>query len=188
MDDLHIIYNEQYVMPYLFDGYNVYHTAGHLCHQWSHVTPDTLCQYIAEDMRRLDEHGVVVFDGARPSGSALEIEPRGYLRVVYAGGGNSADDLIEQMISDNTHPKRLSVVSSDRRIRKAARRRRAVSLASDDYLLALLAREDVPETGPREPEEKQQGLGEGQRNDWMELFGLDPEEPSSGEDFRRGTF
>ena len=175
-------------MPYLFDGYNVYHAAGHICHQWSHVTPDTLCRHIAEDMQKLDEHGVVVFDGSRPADSSMDVEPRGYLRIVYAGGGNSADDLIEKMISDNTHPKRLVVVSSDRRIRSASRRRRAESLAADDYLTELLARQNQAPPGPSEPEEKQQGLGDGQTDDWLELFGLDPDEPSTGEDFRRREF
>lgn len=172
-------------MPYLFDGYNVYHTAGYLCHEWSHVTPYSLCAYIAEDMKNLREHGVVVFDGKQLGNSTTVIKPEGHLRAVYSGPGKSADDLIEKMIRANTHPKLLTVVSSDRRIRKAARRRRAISLAADEYLGALLARQGRQPAVPIEPEEKQQGLPEGQTDDWMELFGIDPDEPSTGEDFRR---
>ncbi len=62
----------------------------------------------------------------------------GRARVIYAGPGRDADSLIERLIEAEHAPKRMSVVSSDRRLQKAARRRRARVIPSDDFLRSLI--------------------------------------------------
>ena len=65
---------------------------------------------------------LLVCDGNPPPG---ERTPHaGGIRTIYAGNRCEADDVIEQLIERSDAPTRLLVVSEDRRIIKAARRRR----------------------------------------------------------------
>jgi len=75
----------------------------------------------------------VVFDaGEAPWGQPRSTRHRG-IRVRFASGYESADAQIEELIARHTHPKRLVVVSSDHRIQRAARRRRAEAIDSDRW-------------------------------------------------------
>lgn len=56
------------------------------------------------------------------------------LDVVYSGADREADDVIELLIARDSAPRRLLVVSTDRRLVRAAKRRRARSLTSEDFL------------------------------------------------------
>ena len=164
-------------MPFLFDGYNVYHAAIKLSEEWSGITPGTLCKLITEDMQRLGDFATVVFDGTPGPGRSDEVEPRGYVKILYSGGGKDADTLLEKLIKKNTAPRRLFVVSSDNRLCRAARRRRSISLKSIEYLLSMLQRIEAPAPKPREPREKRTGVPQGELNQWLELFGIDTEKP-----------
>lgn len=174
-------------MPYIFDGYNVYHIAYKLRADWAHITPYHLCEIIGRDMQRMADHATVVFDGVQPRGWSTEVEPRKHVRIVYSGAKNDADSLIETLIRKNTAPKRLTVVSSDNRIRQAARRRKAVSQTGREYLDELSKRE-IPKTPrPQMPEEKKKGVPEGELEEWLDLFGIDPEDEGD-EDIGRISF
>ena len=162
-------------MPFLFDGYNVYHGAVKLCEEWSRITPITLCKFIAEDMARIPDIATVVFDGRQPRGRKSKVEPLGFVKILYSGQNKEADVMLEKLIAKNTAPRRLIVVSSDRQLRRAARRRRAVSLSSVDYLLELIKRREQPPPIQKEPKEKHRGVPEGQLDKWLELFGIDPD-------------
>jgi len=58
--------------------------------------------------------------------------------LLYAGQGRDADSLIERLIEADSSPRRLTVVSSDRRIQRAGRRRKCRVMPSDDFLGVLL--------------------------------------------------
>ncbi len=68
------------------------------------------------------------------------------LEIVYAVDHDEADDLIEEIIRQHPTPKQLRVISSDQRVRRCARARRACSISADDFLRSL----------EREPIEPQQ--------------------------------
>lgn len=165
-------------MPFLFDGYNIYHQAGKVNEEWTRITPRSLCLLIAEDLQALGEGGVIVFDGRMPRGQEWGAEPLGSLRVVYSGAESDADTALEELIKKNTAPRRLIMVSSDHRLRSAAHKRKALSLTAQEYLLGLkLRREQPPPEKPREPRQKRAGLSESETRAWMEFFGFDPDEP-----------
>jgi len=164
-------------MPLLIDGYNVYHAALKFSSEWSRLVPMGLCRLVAQDMCRLGEAAVVVFDWPEPRGQFLKVEPEGYVRIIYAGPGRDADSALEKLIKDNSAPRRLTVVSSDRQVQRAARRRRARILKADEYLEALQMRSEQPPDRPQEPIEKRRGVAEGDLTEWLELFGIDPDEP-----------
>ena len=166
-------------MPFLFDAYNVYHAACRMSQEWAHLMPLDLFGLIARDMRRLQDAAIAVFDGAPPRDTARKVDPDGYVKVIYSGPNTDADAVLEKMIRKNSAPKLLTVVSSDNQVRRAARRRRATRLSASDYLAAMQRRMKQPDARPAEPVEKRKGLSEGELNEWLELFGIDPDEPTN---------
>lgn len=81
----------------------------------------------------------LVFD-APSKLSDSEEEISSVLDVRYAVGHAEADDLIEELIAHHSAPKRLSVVSSDHRIQRAAKRRGAAHYDADLWYDHLVER------------------------------------------------
>jgi hypothetical protein len=87
------------------------------------------------------------------------------IRIHFAPRGCEADELLEEMIRDHATPRALMVVSSDHRIQRAARCRRAKSMDSDRWVAEFRhpPHPDPPASDHREapsPEELQAWLDE----------------------------
>lgn len=96
---------------------------------------DRLAEHLDESVRW---RTCVVFDAKdAPSHLPPRSEYKG-IEVVFARDYPEADDLLEELIAKHPAPRTLSVVSSDHRIARAARRRRAGSFASAAWLDNLL--------------------------------------------------
>jgi hypothetical protein len=79
----------------------------------------------------------VVFDATSRHNSAGETDEQystGGLTVRFAANHAEADDLLEELIRSHPHPKTLTVVSSDHRIQRCARAKRAKVLSADQFL------------------------------------------------------
>ncbi|MBI9018131.1 MAG: NYN domain-containing protein [Phycisphaerae bacterium] len=167
-------------MPYIFDAYNLYHVARNNMEESAEITPAMLCVMIAWDMRYIKDKAIICFDSVLPRGWPKKIEPEGFIEIRCSGHGYDADSLIEDLIEANSAPKRLTIISSDRRIRKAARARKCKSITSHDYLPEMLKRLAKIGTKPREPREKYTGVPDGQLGPWLDMFGIKkqlPEDP-----------
>ena len=70
------------------------------------------------------------------------------LTLIFALGDENADARIEQLIAQHSAPKSLTVVSTDRRIRRAAARRKARAMTAEEFL-DLIERPPEPETTGR---------------------------------------
>jgi predicted RNA-binding protein with PIN domain len=124
-------------MRYLIDGYNLLHAIG-LLH--GKVGPHGLEKArLALLGHLLGSHGpdvaavTVVFDASgAPPGAAAEENYQG-IHICYALDGE-ADDLIEGLLQRDAAPRQLTVISDDRRVQQAARRRRCPVLGCLDYL------------------------------------------------------
>jgi uncharacterized protein len=140
-------------MRWLIDGYNVMHAGGRL-------GPKLGREGFRRARRRfLDElatalgpqtarQTTVVFDASvHPGDFALDAEYRG-LSILFALGDENADARIEQLIAADPNPRALTVVSSDRRIRQAAIRRRTRSVTADQYWELI---DDLKERGRFKP-------------------------------------
>lgn len=96
---------------------------------------DRLAEHLDENVRW---RTCVVFDAKNaPSHLPSHSEYQG-IEVVFSRDYPEADDLLEELIATHPAPRTLSVVSSDHRIARAARRRRAGSFASAAWLDNLL--------------------------------------------------
>ena len=80
------------------------------------------------------------------------------IRVLFAVGYESADEMIEELVAAHSHPKDLLVVSSDHRIQNAATRRKAKAIDSDVWL-------DQIESQPRPSDDKDSARQKHQRLD-----------------------
>lgn len=191
-------------MPYLFDGYNVYHAARKLTDYWDQMSPALMCRLVENDIRYLRDVATVVFDGTYPrqwpganesiarmhkrwfGGYAqwpADIEAGGVVSIVYSGPETDADSILEEMIRQSSAPKRLVVVSADRRIVRAGRRRRAKTFTSRDYLEGMIKRANRPDPPPQDPPEKRKGLAKKDLRPWLEVFGIDPDPEEDLTDF-----
>lgn len=177
---------------------------------WLHRERMRLIDRLAKRLdRQLAEQTCVVFDSAssRSRGRAADrSQPDatsriGGIDVRFAVNHDEADDLIEELIELHSSPKRLTVVSSDRRLQTAARRSGATAFDSQPWFDALLDgklglaipwppdRPDAPGTvgdhGPAGVEEKSAAVDQTTVLQWMQAFGVadpppgDPKRPLS---------
>lgn len=158
------------------DAYNVLHVTGVLPQRLAGLGVADLIRLIARS-RYARRKLTVVCDGGggtRSSGAKL-----GHARVLFSGDHEEADDLIERLIDRFAHGGGLSVISSDKRLRKAARRRRAESIPSDAFLAQLVEDESRPAV-PGEPAfTTEVPLDAYSVAHWLAEFGLEAPDPAT---------
>jgi len=158
-------------MPFIIDGHNLSHAAADIQRDYEPVGEVRLCRIISRYFAAIGEKGQIVFDGTGPA-EKHPFDHIAHLEVSFAGIGSNADTVIEGKIKASTAPNRLIVISSDRRIIKAARARRAASLKSKVFWTEVKKRLMQKEKF-KEPPEKKTGLTESETKQWLEFFGLE---------------
>lgn len=122
-------------MPVLIDTYNVLHVTGVLPPDLAGIDVAGLADLIAQS--RYSRHEVHLFCDGGPGNDAPS--QLAGVTLSFAGHDRTADDLIIAAIETSTIPRRLVVISSDREIQKAARRRRSRPVDSETFLAHLAA-------------------------------------------------
>lgn len=166
-------------MAILIDGYNLLHAAG--------IIPAGSGQGSLESARRAlfdflilglkaDERQqtTIVFDARKaPPGLPNRLTLYG-LQILFAHDHDEADDLIEELIRADHVPRKLVVVSSDHRIQRAATRRRAKSIDSDQWYWQIRERRDHEQTDldvSAEQGKPNAPLGKEELAMWLTAFG-----------------
>jgi len=130
-------------MTLLIDGYNLLHASGILGRGRGPGSFErsrlALLNFIAESLpAETVAKTTVVFDAAHaPPGMPRTLTHRG-ICVRFAASHTDADSLIEELIRADSAPRQLVVVSSDHRLHRAARRRRAQAIDSDRWYVETL--------------------------------------------------
>lgn len=130
-------------MPILIDGYNLLNAAGIFARGRRGYTLERARAALLESLAAVlpaEELPCVaiVFDAKEaPPGLAREAKFRG-MQVLFAADHDEADDLIEEMIRAESSPRQLTVVSSDHRLQRAARRRKAAAIDSGKWYAEVL--------------------------------------------------
>jgi len=130
-------------MALLIDGYNLLNASGVFAkgrgaHKLERAR-QALLMFLSESLND-DElrTTTIVFDAKdAPPGLPRSETFRG-IKVLFASRHAEADDLIEELIREETSPRRLTVVSSDHRLQRAARRRKATAIDSDRWYTDLV--------------------------------------------------
>jgi predicted RNA-binding protein with PIN domain len=139
-------------MNLLIDGYNLMHA---VVQPGSCAGPDGLrkvrTRFLNDLAHRLGpeaaQSATVVFDAAQGPADRPTTSTHKGLTVIFARDAEDADTYIEQEMIVHANPKALTVVSSDHRIRKMARRRRARDITSDAFWVEL-SRPKPPKLAP----------------------------------------
>lgn len=180
-------------MSLLIDGYNLLHATGifgrgpapgSLQRSRQALLNFLAASLPAEEVART----VVVFDAAEAPPGLPRMVQHGGLTVRYAERDREADDLIEELIKADSAPRKLTVVSSDHRLQRAARRRRATAVDSDVWYAEVRAARQqrvppgrvppkrVPQSRPSQSRDREGApdsapLSEAEVEQWMREFG-----------------
>lgn len=146
-------------MDYIIDGYNLIFQCGL---QTRNATDDMLRkarqrmihEILSGVSKTVARRITIVFDAAeRPLLAKGNSETIGGMKIFYADQYDDADSMIEHLIAKHSVPRKLTVVSSDHRLHKAALRRKAIPIDSDLWFDQLEARK----LGGSEPQSRQRG-------------------------------
>lgn len=161
-------------MALLIDGYNLLHVTG-LIGSTFEASRAALLNFLAAALDTAERsRTTIVFDAAEaPPGLPSEYTVAG-IQVYYARGYESADALLEELIAAHHTPKKLTVVSSDRRVQRAAKKRKALAVeshawyhqAADRLQGRRKGKVDLPDVKPDVP------LTPGEVAVWMRVFGV----------------
>lgn len=163
----------------LIDGYNLLHAAGLGRERYG---PGDLQRARQSLLRRLFElltpdeikRTAVVFDARQPPPHLPHYWYIHGLRVVYARPHGDADLLLEQLIDEHSHPRQLTVVSSDQRLQRAASCRRSKAVSSAEFLEFLEQRRRTSVSPPLPVPAKAKpspNVAAAELAYWMEVFG-----------------
>ncbi len=124
-------------------------------------------------IKRLEEYHrekgtpiVVVFDPGQTSPPTKRLQGKG-IKVLFAPPGSKADTMIINLVKKSPYPKGLTIVSSDREVRRAARARRAKMMTAQRFARILSRPKKPPLT---EPTIKEKGLSSSEVKEWMAIF------------------
>lgn len=164
-------------MSLLIDGYNLLHVTGIFGKGTGPGTfqrsREALLRFLAASIDPNErKNTTIVFDAAEaPPGLSRTIAFE-EMTVRYATDYPDADSLIEEMILDDSAPRSLLVVSSDHRIQRAARRRRARTVDSDIWYAELWQRRVQSRNAQQKPfPEKPMGdLSAAEIDYWVQEF------------------
>lgn len=157
----------------LLDAFNILHATGELPPEHADIDVPGLVALLARS-RYAGTPTTLVCDGPRPGvgHAGPSTTAIAHARILYTGAGREADDEIERLLESSSFASRMLVVSSDKRVQRAARRRRAHWTRSSTFLhqialdLTRRTREPLPKWVHEIP------LAPTEVERWMRQFGL----------------
>lgn len=182
-------------MLLLIDAYNLLHQSDVLGRsrgeRWLERARRRLIRKLIEHLDApLAAETCLVFDANSPPPDLPSRYVIGSMQLIYAVEYPEADDLLELLIARHPAPRRLTVVSSDHRIQRAASRRGATSFDADIWYARLTDRgpqlgiawppgaTEPPERGHEKPPEP---ANSAELAEWFEHFAIQIPEPPEGE-------
>ncbi|MDZ4819381.1 MAG: NYN domain-containing protein [Planctomycetota bacterium] len=167
-------------MPLLIDGYNLLYASGILARGVGRTSLErarnALLNVLAESIPEAElAKTVIVFDAKEaPWGLSRSTQHRG-ITIHFASHHEDADSLIEELILADSAPKRLTVVSSDHRLHRAANRRKARAVDSDRWFIELMRnRQQQPSANATETRKPEGPYSPFEVDFWLKEFGADP--------------
>jgi predicted RNA-binding protein with PIN domain len=158
-------------MPYIIDGSNLLRAIESDDERFEPVDQYRLCWTLSRFLGRISEQGQLIYDGTGPQ-DKQRLDNIHNLEVCFAGPRSDTDTVIEEIIKASANPKDLVIVSSDRRLRRAAVQRRAQALRSEVFWETVL-KEMQKKRAPSEPTSKRHGLSESETEHWLDVFDID---------------
>jgi uncharacterized protein len=168
----------------IIDGYNLMHSVGYARERYGQGglerSRNRLLRFL---VNRLDleerRRTTIVFDARTVPFEGVREQTLEEMTILFNQPGSDADTLIEELILAHSAPKQLEVVSGDRRLQKAIKRRKGIAVESEDFARLLRGRASVVpgsslDVGPPpETEGKPESAAPTQSETeyWMDVFG-----------------
>ena len=132
----------------IIDGYNLMHAVGYARDRYGEGglerSRNRLLRFL---VNRLDieerRRTTIVFDARTIPFEGVREQKFEELTILFNQAGSDADTLIEELILEHSAPKQLEVVSGDRRLQKAIKRRKGIAVESEDFARMLRERASV---------------------------------------------
>jgi uncharacterized protein len=166
-------------MPILIDGYNLLHATGILGHGRGRGSlersREALLNVLAESLPA-EELGktAIVFDAHDPPWGLSRKRDHHGMTVYFASRHEDADSMIEELIKSDSAPRKLIVVSSDHRLHRAAKRRRATAVDSDRWFRELIqARLEGSTTSATDSVKPEGPFSTGEVEFWLKQFEIE---------------
>jgi len=156
---------------YLIDGHNLLRSVHNLDEELWDLTDVRLCEMLERCLVRCGQRGRIIFDGVGPADKGA-FDAMRHLEVSFSGRGVETDAVIEDRLESDPAAAKLTVVSNDRRLRRAALAARA-SVMRCEAFWEHVERQLSRKSPPKEPPGKRQGLSEGETERWLDIFDLD---------------
>jgi predicted RNA-binding protein with PIN domain len=162
-------------MSVLVDGNNLLHEARQPEDMERLIDEAVLCETLATWASRVNTLVQIVFDGP-PAVPERSVEANSdHLEVRFSGHGRTADELIVELLCANSAARDVLVVSSDRGVQRAAKRRRAGTIRSREFWERVRSALSRTPRRQEEPRAKREGLRAEAADEWLRLFRLEEE-------------
>jgi len=158
-------------MSVIIDGYNLLRSVQELDEQAELINEIQLCRVLDRYLKIIGQNGEIIFDGTGPL-EKFGFENVTNLEVVFVGLSTDADTVIENKIKASTAPRQLTVISSDRRLQKAAHTRKT-TLVKSHIFWNKLQKQLSRRRKIKEPAAKRLGLTESETQQWLKFFDLE---------------
>jgi predicted RNA-binding protein with PIN domain len=164
-------------MALLIDGYNLLHASGILPRNVGPATLErarsALVDFLATAIDAAElSRTTIVFDAKEAPPGLPDAYDHAGMTILFARDYDDADVLLIELIRLDSAPRKLTVVSSDHQVQRAARRRRAKAVDSDRWCAELLRDRRLPRVSSDEPDVKPPApLTEPEVQRWLREFG-----------------
>jgi uncharacterized protein len=168
----------------IIDGYNLMHSVGYAQERYGQGglerSRNRLLRFL---VNRLDleerRRTTIVFDARTIPFEGTREQTLEEMTILFNQAGSDADTLIEELILEHSAPKQLEVVSGDRRLQTAIKRRRGIAVESEVFARFLRARESIVPGSSQDLVEKPEvnaasdsdNPSDTETEYWLEIFG-----------------
>jgi predicted RNA-binding protein with PIN domain len=157
-------------VTFLIDGYNLMHAVGLIR---AKAPAGELERARTRLLNWLADSGrpgafKVVFDAQKSTHRSVEHGHRG-VRVLFAFH-QTADDVIEELLETEPHPRGMTVVSNDTRVQESARRRSAGVFTCEQFVDWLIEDRAGDSAPPPAVEKPPQNATDEEIADWLNAF------------------
>jgi len=169
---------------FLIDGYNLWWNTGEFGPDNDDGTlqgaRDSLTHWLVTTLpTNLREKTVLVFDAKNPPPNRGFLFNHSGLTVHFAVGYPDADTLMEEYILIHHAPRNLTVVTSDHRIQRAAKRKRATATDADHWARQIQHQFQDTDDGQTNKANPNPALSDHEVIGWMKGFGIDSQQEAA---------
>ncbi len=169
---------------FLIDGYNLWWNTGEFGPDNDDGTlqgaRDSLTNWLITTLpANLRKKTILVFDAKNPPPNRGFLFDRSGITIHFAVGYPDADTLMEEYIRIHDAPRNLTVVTSDHRIQRAAKRKRATAMDADRWARHIQHQFQATDGKQTNKAKPNPSLSDHEVIGWMKGFGIDSQQEAS---------